>query len=529
MQLLSSMLETAALVACASIIISLIWNLLRRLHYYQKVYTLPLAQDYGLFTRFCSSKARSQFIANFKTLMRKGFDKNKYGFRVDTDLGEVIILAPHYAQELREDNGLSAGIYTNTELMGFIPGMEAFAFAGTHRQLMHDVITKRLNRALRGSPLTLCQEYVVLMEVRSVARLVGALSTETSTCLKSHWGDSKGYWHSVALYDTMLRTVARVSVRAFLGEEFSQNKRWVEINSQYTVIGLGAVMALRWWPRYLLPVIHHFHPKVRATRELLTEARNIIASVRSKRNQEEDRDVCDSLDWFEELAKYRGEHYDAAVAQLTFAVAAMHSTTDHLCQVLIDLSDKPQVVVDLRTEIATVIARDGWKYEIFSELKLMDSVMKESQRLKPINRVFNKRAVLKDISLSNGITLPQGSFVAISSNSMRDPNIYHSPDDFNAYRFIERAKKKSDVARLCGFSSVSIDHTGFGFGKHACPGRTYVTQELKILLSYIILKYDWKLPNNYEPKQMNNGFDSLTDLTASVLVRRRNAGDILPN
>ncbi|KAI1840683.1 hypothetical protein JX266_013090 [Neoarthrinium moseri] len=492
MQLLSSMLETAALVACASIIISLIWNLLRRLHYYQKVYTLPLAQDDGLVTRFCSSKARSQFIANFKTLMRKGFDKNKYGFRVDTDLGEVIILAPHYAQELREDNGLSAGIYTNTELMGFIPGMEAFAFAGTHRQLMHDVITKRLNRALRGSPLTL-------------------------------------YWHSVALYDTMLRTVARVSVRAFLGEEFSQNKRWVEINSQYTVIGLSAVMALRWWPRYLLPVIHHFHPKVRATRELLAEARNIIASVRSKRNQEEDRDVRDSLDWFEELAKYRGEHYDAAVAQLTFAVAAMHSTTDHLCQVLIDLSDKPQVVDDLRTEIATVIARDGWKYEIFSELKLMDSVMKESQRLKPINRVFNKRAVLKDISLSNGITLPQGSFVAISSNSMRDPNIYPSPDDFNAYRFIERAEEKSDVARLCGFSSVSIDHTGFGFGKHACPGRTYVTKELKILLSYIILKYDWKLPDNYEPKQMNNGFDSLTDLTASVLVRRRNAGDILPN
>lgn len=33
--------------------------------------------------------------------------------------------------------------------MGFIPGLEPFAFAGTHRKLMYDVITSRLNRALR--------------------------------------------------------------------------------------------------------------------------------------------------------------------------------------------------------------------------------------------------------------------------------------------------------------------------------------------------------------------------------------------
>lgn len=35
------------------------------------------------------------------------------------------------------------------ELMGSIPGMEVFAFTGTHRALLHDVITKRLNRNLR--------------------------------------------------------------------------------------------------------------------------------------------------------------------------------------------------------------------------------------------------------------------------------------------------------------------------------------------------------------------------------------------
>lgn len=36
--------------------------------------------------------------------------------------------------------------------MGDIPGFEPFSFAGTHRELMHTVITKRLNRTLRKSP-----------------------------------------------------------------------------------------------------------------------------------------------------------------------------------------------------------------------------------------------------------------------------------------------------------------------------------------------------------------------------------------
>ncbi|KZL77274.1 cytochrome p450 monooxygenase [Colletotrichum incanum] len=481
-------------------------HIVGRISYYYKVRNLPFAHDFGIFDRWFTGKGIHQFLNDFTALRQKGFAKNENAFRVQTDLGEVIVLAPHYATEIREDYGLSAGVYTNIELMGFIPGMEAFAFAGTHRGLMHDVITKQLNRAL--------------------PQLVPSLSAETAECLKRFWSDDV-QWHAVSLYQTVLLLVAQVSVRAFMGPEMSKNQRWVEINSQYTTIGLGAVMALRSWPRCLLPLIYRFHPQVRATRALLAEAREIMKSVREIRKQNKHREV-DSLDWFDEVASQRGDHYDPAVAQLTFAVAAMHSTTDQLCQVLLDLRNHPDVLDALRRELVDVVTREGWKQAAFNQLKLMDSVLKESQRLKPINQVFNKRAVLKDTELSDGVRLPEGSFIAVSAHRMRDPVVYSDPDKFDAYRFIKLANSDPEKARFCGFSSVSIDHTGFGFGRHACPGRTYVTLELKVLLAHILLKYDWKLPEGVVPNLMKHGFDSLTDLTTSVLVKRRTEEIDLP-
>ncbi|ELQ32309.1 hypothetical protein OOU_Y34scaffold01193g2 [Pyricularia oryzae Y34] len=445
--------------------------------------------------------------------------QNEHAFRVQTDHSEVIILAPKYATEIRDGKGLSAGSYTEIvshqfrvcqlpqsltvaaqELMGNLPGMEAFSFAGTHRELMHDVITRHLNRALPS--------------------MLSGIAEEASECLNSLWGKSSE-WKTIPLYESMLSTISQVSIRVFLGPEMSRNKRWVQVNLQYTVVGLGAVSALRRWPRFLLPIIHHFHPQMRATRALIKEAKEILRPVVESRKSKRDGS-SNSLDWFQEVAAQRGERYNPEVAQLTFSVAAMHSTSDHLTQVLFDLARHQDAVHALRREMVKVIGDEGWTITALNNLKLMDSVLKESQRLKPVNQV------LKDIYLSNGVCLPKGSFVAVSCSRMRDPAVYPDPDEFKPDRFVKLASSDSETARYSGFSAVSIDHTGFGFGKHACPGRIYVTLELKIILCHILLLYDIKVPEGFVPNLMIHGFDSLTDLTASMHIKRREPEIHLP-
>lgn len=127
---------------------------------------------------------------------------------------------------------------------------------------------------------------------------------------------------------------------------------------------------------------------------------------------------------------------------------------------------------------------------------------------------------MQDIKLSRGVELPKNSYVAVSAHRMMDPCVYPDPEKWDAYRFVKRAQDPQH-ARFSNFSTVSPEHTGFGFGKHACPGRIYVTQELKILLAHILLKYDWKLPDGYKLNLLNHGFDTMTDVMASLLISRR--------
>ena len=70
---------------------------------------------------------------------------------------------------------------------------------------------------------------------------------------------------------------------------------------------------------------------------------------------------------------------------MTFSVAAIHTTSDMLTQVLYDLCGRDALIQALREEVITVVQEEGWTKPTLYKLKLMDSVLKESQRLKPIS------------------------------------------------------------------------------------------------------------------------------------------------
>jgi hypothetical protein len=87
------------------------------------------------------------------------------------------------------------------------------------------------------------------------------------------------------------------------------------------------------------------------------------------------------MQWMEDCAK--GQCYDPAVAQISFSIAAIHTTSDMPTQVLLDICSMPELINALREAIVTVVQEEGWKKTTFYKLKLMDSVLKQSQRLKP--------------------------------------------------------------------------------------------------------------------------------------------------
>ncbi|GMG29258.1 unnamed protein product [Aspergillus oryzae] len=243
-----------------------------------------------------------------------------------------------------------------------------------------------------------------------------------------------------------------------------------------------------------------------------TEAQDIIRPVLDARRKDKQAALSagkeperynDAMQWLEECAK--GRSYEPAFGQLTFSVAAIHTTSDMLTQVLYDLCGRDALIQALREEVITVVQEEGWTKPTLYKLKLMDSVLKESQRLKPIS---------------------VGTSLAVSSNRMWDSEIYPNPLEFDGYRFL-KLRELPGHETSAQVVSPSPEHMGFGFGRHACSGRFFAINEVKIALCHILLKYEFKLADGSVPRATKFGFSFTSDPTTKLMIRRRQEETVL--
>jgi cytochrome P450 len=67
----------------------------------------------------------------------------------------------------------------------------------------------------------------------------------------------------------------------------------------------------------------------------------------------------------------------------------------------------------------------------------------------------------------------------------------------------------------------------FGLGKHACPGRFFASNEMKVALCHLLLKYDFEFLNGEMPKIYNFEGSSSINPKSQISMRRRKEEIIL--
>lgn len=153
-----------------------------------------------------------------------------------------------------------------------------------------------------------------------------------------------------------------------------------------------AATELRLYPRLSRKLVHRFLPNCKKLRGQFAEARRVITSVIEERRRlkralrasgQPIPAFNDAIDWAEDEAETEGVTYDEAKFQLALSVAAIHTTIDLLEQVILDLAQHPDVFLSLREEIVSCLHNQGWKKISLYNMKLLDSVVRESQRIKP--------------------------------------------------------------------------------------------------------------------------------------------------
>ena len=62
---------------------------------------------------------------------------------------------------------------------------------------------------------------------------------------------------------------------------------------------------------------------------------------------------------------------------------------------------------------------------------------------------------------------------------------------------------------------------GFGYGEHACPGRFFASNEIKIALAHLLLKYDWSSVGDVKGNFWEFEASTVANPKCKVQLRRR--------
>jgi hypothetical protein len=183
-----------------------------------------------------------------------------------------------------------------------------------------------------------------------------------------------------------------MSASVFVGEELAQNATWQQISTDYAVTMFMATRALRACPAWTRSFMHWFLPACRKCRGEVKRARRILEQELHRRGNKQKQALNedytpkrydDTITWMEEIAA--GRPYDPVAAQLGISMAAIVTTSELLKQVLVDICSHTELIEPLREEIQDAVRAHGWTTAGLFNMPLLDSVVKESQRLNPLS------------------------------------------------------------------------------------------------------------------------------------------------
>ncbi|KAJ5949225.1 hypothetical protein N7454_000809 [Penicillium verhagenii] len=315
-----------------------------------------------------------------------------------------------------------------------------------------------------------------------------------------------------------------MSASVLVGPELARDPQWQDLTLTSTTNTFMGVRALRSWPAVLRPFVHWFLPELRTCREQLKRARLLLQPVFASRSAMVSDatkagikvNYNDTIEWLEKEAG--GRSFDAAAAQIAFAISAMHTTSDLLKQSLLDICTYPELIPAIRDEVKLAVEESGWTTAGVYKMRLLDIVIKESQRLKPASLVNLERKALQDVVLPNGMTISRGTKICVDSSMMWDSAVYTNPSSYDGYRFFRLRESGHSATSL---ASTSPEHIAFGIRKPICPGRFFASNEVKIALAQILLNYDVRIPDGFDPTVAELGFEMSSDPQAKLDVRRR--------
>ncbi|KAL2277511.1 hypothetical protein FJTKL_15427 [Diaporthe vaccinii] len=340
-------------------------------------------------------------------------------------------------------------------------------------------------------------------------------------------------WSSIVLYPIILELFSRMSARVMVGPDLCD--AWPAISMRYITRVLAAQGAIRkrYWPS-LYWTAYYLNPEVALVNEARREAAALVRPVLEARQAThaslgaaaERHD--DFIQWIMDSYRAGGKTVtpDETVQNIFIVMfASMHGTSFVALQSLFSLLGTPGALAEIREEVNRVSKQElgdspVWTRHALGELRMLDSFMKETLRMKPFQEATVQRYAMTGYTFKDGLHVPAGTVVSFPNLRYNlDPDLVPEADTFDGKRWLRR-RAGFDSSKF-QFASTAEDSFDWGGGLHACPGRFMAEVTIKLILIYLVTKYDMKLqeggPNR--PVEARRFMDLTPDTSMPILIR----------
>lgn len=386
---------------------------------------------------------------------------------------------------------------------------------------------------------------------RRIAPLLPGLWEEIQVAIDKTWGVDTQIWKEIGVWENMLRVIPRLTNRMMVGLPLCRNEEYLTNMSKFAMdVVIASSVVLRVTPQFLKPIVGPLVtiPNRRRWRNTTKYTLPIINErlAKFKRKQEDPSfkwdEPNDYLSWHINLATAEGRHDELTPDRISRRLmplnfAAIHTTSVTLTNIMFDLlssPSSPEWLKGIREEAEKVLSEEGgrWTKDGLARCHRSDSAIRESMRVSNFMTTNVMRKVMPKDGVENkteGWRAPHGALVVMDMHSVQhDPEIYPDPYTYDAFRF-SRPREEADASSVhsevrglknTGLVTTSDIFLPFSHGRHACPGRFFVSQEMKMLLAYMVLNYEVELFKT-RPPNVWAGETSLPPMKATIKVRRK--------
>ncbi|KAH8696089.1 cytochrome P450 [Talaromyces proteolyticus] len=321
---------------------------------------------------------------------------------------------------------------------------------------------------------------------------------------------------SIALAPSVRTISSKLMALIFFGDKASADQEFADALLTYSADLVKCLAAFQVFPAIFSGLIHKIITKNgRAMHLLQNRFKHLMRSDYGESKDVKDRTILHNM--IEIIQEQEGspEYWTTDItsqALLGVWFAASHQPWMNLDFILLELAQRPEWQLRLREEIGNISESN---YESLDRLPYLDSFIKESVRMNPLDTHAIRRKALDDYQFKRGdYFLKKGTTACVSAiDILNDKNVYVNPEKWDGERFVTGPSPM----RGTKFSDVSEHFPTWGFGSLACPGRFHATLVLKIVIARLVSEYDIFLESKGRVKFMWETFTFPYDSTRVLL------------